>query len=152
MNTKILLINGPNLQLLGKRCPEVYGASTLQDIESIIRSLAEELGVTLECFQSNHEGEIVDRIGASLFDGTAGILINPGAYTHTSVAVRDALEAVSVVCPAVEVHLSNIHGREAFRHASLTAPVCAGQIAGFGPESYLLGLRALVSVIQKTRK
>jgi len=139
---KILVINGPNLQLLGSRKPEIYGTVTLQDIEHRLVKLAATLGVGISFFQSNHEGEIVDRIAAARAEQVDGIIINPAAYTHTSVAIRDALEAVEI--PAAEVHLSNIHGREEFRRKSLTAPVCIGQICGFGPDGYELALRALV--------
>lgn len=138
---KILILNGPNLQLLGLRKPEVYGVTTLAGIEARIRGLAKELGVEVEFFQSNHEGEIVDAIGSSLGKGVDGIVINPAAYTHTSVAIRDALEAVKL--PAVEVHLSNVHAREEFRHKSLSAPVCLGQIAGLGADGYEMAVRAL---------
>jgi len=142
----ILVIHGPNLNLLGTREPEIYGSTTLADIDRMITDLARELGVTVECFQSNSEGEIVDAIqrGRGRVDG---ILINPAAYTHTSVAIRDAIAAVGI--PTVEVHLSNVHAREPFRHQSFIAPVAVGQIAGFGPQSYLLGLRALFSHIEK---
>jgi 3-dehydroquinate dehydratase-2 len=136
---KILVIHGPNLGLLGTREPDVYGTTTLQDINGAITTLAAQLGLEVECFQSNHEGEIVDKIGKSKAAYTA-IVINPAAYTHTSVAIRDAIAAGGV--PAVEVHLSNIYGREEFRQKSLIAPVCRGQIAGFGADSYLLALRA----------
>ncbi|GAB4298866.1 MAG: type II 3-dehydroquinate dehydratase [Desulfuromonadia bacterium] len=142
----ILVIHGPNLNLLGTREPEIYGAATLADIDAMIADLARELGVSVQFFQSNGEGEIVDAIqkGRGRVDG---ILINPAAYTHTSVAIRDAIAAVGI--PTVEVHLSNVHSRESFRRKSLIAPVAVGQIAGFGPQSYLLGLRALFSVIEK---
>ena len=139
---KILVINGPNIHLLGRRKTEVYGTRTLAEIESRLREVASELGVEAEFFQSNSEGALVDRIGESLFDGTDGIVINPAAYTHTSVAVRDALEAVKL--PAVEIHISNIHTREEFRHRSLTAPVCVGQIVGLGADGYEWAFRALV--------
>ncbi|WP_025323248.1 type II 3-dehydroquinate dehydratase [Deferrisoma camini] len=138
----VLVIHGPNLNLLGTREPGTYGADTLDAIETRLRSLAGELGVALECFQSNHEGALVDRIQQAR--GWAdGILINPAAYTHTSVALRDALLAVAV--PFVEVHLSNVYAREPFRHRSLLADRAAGVVMGFGAESYLLGLRGLVA-------
>lgn len=149
MKTKILLINGPNLRLLGRRCPEIYGHTTLAALESALTCLAESMNVELICFQSDHEGDIVSRIGDMFDDDCEGLIINPGAYTHTSIAIRDAVEGVAR--PAIEVHLSNIHAREAFRHESKIAPVCTGQIAGFGPLGYELALRALVEKI-KTRK
>ena len=139
---KILVVNGPNLNLLGRRKVEVYGTITLPEIESRLRKVAEELGVDMNFFQSNSEGALVDRIGEALFDGTDGIVINPAAYTHTSVAVRDALEAVRL--PAIEVHISNIHTREEFRNHSVTAPVCVGQVVGLGADGYEWAFRALV--------
>lgn len=147
---KILVINGPNIHLLGRRKTEVYGTRTLAEIESRLREVAAELHAEAEFFQSNSEGALVDRIGESLFDGTDGIVINPAAYTHTSVAVRDALEAVKL--PAVEIHISNIHTREEFRHRSLTAPVCVGQIVGLGADGYEWAFRALVRYIGCNQK
>jgi 3-dehydroquinate dehydratase II len=138
---KILVLNGPNLQLLGLRKPEVYGATTLEGIEGRLKELARSLGVELEFLQSNHEGALVDAIGSSLGRGFDGIVINPAAYTHTSVAIRDALESVKL--PAIEVHISNVHAREEFRHKSLSAPVCLGQIAGLGADGYEMAVRAL---------
>lgn len=138
---KIFVINGPNLNLLGSREPEVYGTLTLEKIENELKELAKEYGVEIEFFQSNIEGEIVNAI-QSAKDSAQGILINPAAYTHTSVAIRDAISAVNI--PTVEVHISNIHAREEFRKISLTAPVCIGQISGFGLESYRLGFVGLI--------
>jgi len=139
---KILIIHGPNLNLLGSRETDIYGAKTIDDINSSLNVLALELGIELEIKQSNHEGEIVDMVqNSKAYDA---IVINPAAYTHTSIAIRDALSAIST--PTVEVHLSNIHQREEFRHKSLIAPVASGQISGFGLESYLLGLRAAYSI------
>lgn len=138
---KILLLNGPNLQLLGSREPEIYGRVTLDDIVTRIKKLGAEMGFAVEAVQSNSEGELVTLIGSAPAAGYAGIIINPAAYTHTSVAIRDAIAAAAL--PAVEVHLSNIMSRESFRHESLTAPVCIGVVAGFGAFSYELALRAL---------
>ncbi len=134
---KILIVNGPNLNMLGTREPEVYGKTTLKDIENEIKSAAEKNGVEVDFFQSNHEGDIVDKICASknVFDA---IIINPAAYTHTSVAIRDAIAAVEI--PTIEVHISNVYSREDFRHTSLIAPVCKGQIAGLGVKGYILAL------------
>lgn len=143
---KILIIHGPNLHLLGTREKQVYGAATLDEINTKLKKLAGEEGVDLTCFQSNHEGEIVDLIGRSKTDNFSAIVMNPAAYTHTSVAIRDAVAAVDV--PTIEIHLSNIYAREEFRQHSLIAPVCFGQISGFGPESYLLGLRAAINIIK----
>jgi 3-dehydroquinate dehydratase-2 len=142
----ILVLHGPNLNLLGTREPEVYGHATLADIDRQLADMAVELGVTIETFQSNHEGALIDRIHAAARQGAAGLLINPGAYTHTSIALRDALSAVAI--PAVEVHLSNIHARESFRRHSRIAPVAMAQVAGFGAASYLLALRGLVARLQ----
>ena len=143
----ILVIHGPNLNMLGSREPEVYGTATLADIDAALARLAKELGWALETFQSNGEGELVTRIQQAA-TRNAGIVINPGAYTHTSVAIRDAIAAAGV--PAVECHLSNIHKREEFRHRSLIVDVAVGQVMGFGAESYLLALRALVSVLERS--
>jgi 3-dehydroquinate dehydratase II len=143
---RILVLHGPNLNLLGVREPGVYGSTTLEGINASLAALARELHVELRTVQSNSEGALVDAIQGALADCSA-ILINPAAYTHTSVAIRDAVAATAL--PAVEVHLSNIHAREAFRTGSYLAPVAVGQICGFGPDSYLLGLRALVSLLEK---
>jgi 3-dehydroquinate dehydratase-2 len=136
---KILILNGPNLNLLGKRQPEIYGRLTLAQINQQIRALAKELGVDVDIRQSNHEGELVTWIQQAPEDFGA-IVINPAAYTHSSVAMRDAISAVGI--PTIEIHLSNIHRREPFRHHSYIAEAAVGQIAGFGADSYLLGLRA----------
>ena len=139
---KILVLHGPNLNLLGKRQPEIYGRSTLEQINQRIRVLAKELGVGVEIRQSNHEGELVTWIQEAPARFGA-IVINPAAYTHSSVAMRDAISAVGL--PTIEIHLSNIYKRETFRHHSYIAEAAVGQIAGFGPESYLLALRAAAS-------
>ncbi len=145
---KILVIHGPNLNLLGTRETKIYGESTIKDINDDLKKEAKARKVSLKIVQSNHEGEIVDLLGKSgkTFEG---ILINPAAYTHTSVAIRDALLACEL--PAVEVHLSNIYKREEFRQSSLTAPACIGQVAGFGTDSYTLGLQALIKQICKKK-
>ena len=145
--SKILVIHGPNLNLLGQREQDIYGQTSLDEINGALKKLAKEHGVTVEVLQSNHEGEIVDVIGKAKSSRTSAILINPAAYTHTSVAIRDAIAAVDI--PAVEVHLSNIYSREDFRHNSLIAPVCRGQISGFGVNSYMLGLRAAIDLINQ---
>ncbi len=143
---KILVIHGPNLQLLGTREVDVYGKVTIEDINADLKKCAKTHKVSLEIVQSNHEGEIVGLIGKA-GAGYGGILINPAAYTHTSVAIRDAVSAVNI--PTVEVHLSNIYAREEFRHTSLIAPVARGQVSGFGRMSYILGLEALVGLLGK---
>ncbi|MGB3300016.1 MAG: type II 3-dehydroquinate dehydratase [Phormidesmis sp.] len=142
----ILILNGPNLNLLGKREPGIYGAETLQKINDALLKKASDLGVSLTFFQSNHEGALVDEVQSAL-SRHQGILINAGAYTHTSVAIRDAIAAVAM--PTVEVHLSNIYQREAFRHHSYIAPVAVGQISGFGSDSYRLGLEGLVQYLRR---
>ncbi len=142
---KVLLLNGPNLNLLGTRQPEVYGRSTLADIEAAFRDRARQLGVEVDCRQSNHEGELLDWLHEAR-STCAGVVLNAGAFTHTSIALRDAISAIGI--PVVEVHLSNIHAREPFRHVSMIAPVCRGQISGFGAFSYILALEAAVNVHQ----
>ena len=142
----ILVVHGPNLNLLGKREPDIYGSVTLDEINSELRALAAELGVSIDVFQSNHEGELVQRIQDSLGSVDA-IVINPGAYTHTSVALRDALLSTGI--PAVEVHLSNIYRREEFRRHSFLSDIVVGQVTGFGPASYRLGLRAAVGIVRR---
>lgn len=138
---KILFLNGPNLNLLGQREPGIYGTTSLADIEADVRRCAAQSHAEIDFRQSNHEGELVTWIqqAKGVFDA---IVINAAAYTHTSVALRDAISAVKI--PTIEIHLSNIHAREEFRHKSLIAPVCTGQISGFGPKSYILALQALI--------
>jgi 3-dehydroquinate dehydratase II len=141
----ILVVHGPNLNLLGTRDPAVYGTTTLAEIDAELARRAAARGATVTCVQSNLEGEIVDAIQGAR--GTANaIVINPGGYTHTSVAIRDAIEAVAL--PTIEVHLSNIHAREPFRHTSITAARCVGQICGFGAQSYYLGLDAALTIVE----
>lgn len=146
---KILIINGVNMNMLGFREPEKYGSMTLKDLEKDLYAYSFKLGVDIETFQSNFEGEIVEKI-QSTKDNFDGIVINAGAYTHTSVAIRDAISAVNL--PTVEVHMTNIYKREEFRHHSYLAPVCIGQISGFGVNSYKLGLNAIVNFIKSTTK
>lgn len=146
---RILVLHGPNLNMLGKREPEVYGALTLEQLNAELAAQATKLGVAVECRQTNHEGVLVDMIQAA--DGAYDcIIINPAAFTHYSIAVRDALAAIST--PAIEVHLSNIYRREEFRHHSVTAPVTVGQIAGFGLQGYILALYAAVDIIMRGGK
>ncbi len=143
---KILVINGPNMNMLGIREPEKYGSMTLKDLEKEIYAYSFELGIDIETFQSNHEGEIVEKIQQAHKD-VSGIVLNAAAYTHTSVAIRDAISAVNI--PTVEVHMTNIHSREDFRQKSLIAGVCKGQISGFGADSYKLAIEALCLMLKK---
>lgn len=147
---QILVIHGPNLNLLGSREPGVYGSRTLAQIDADLTKMAADAGARLESFQSNHEGALVDRIQAAGRDGTAFVIINPAAYTHTSVAMRDALAAVGL--PFVEVHLSNIHKREAFRHHSFFSELAEGVICGLGHQGYLLALQYAVAKLQAGQK
>lgn len=146
---KILILHGPNLNLLGRREPHIYGALTLPAVDRLIRDHARLRGVRVECRQSNVEGQHVDWLQDAEREGFDGVVINPGAFTHYSLALRDAVAAIAV--PVVEVHLSNIQAREAFRHHSVIAAAARGQIAGFGPTSYLLGLDALISSARDAR-
>ncbi len=143
------VLNGPNLNLLGRREPHIYGSITLGDIERRMRERTDKMGVELTFRQSNHEGELVGWIQEAGASG-AGILLNAAAYTHTSVALRDAISGTGA--PTVEIHLSNVHGREPFRHRSLIAPVCVGVISGFGAMSYILGFEALVRILTERNK
>ena len=142
---KILVINGANMNMLGSRETEKYGTMTLKDLEKDLYAFSFELGIDIETFQSNFEGEIVEKIHSAK-DNFDGIVINAGAYTHTSVAIRDAISAVDI--PTVEVHMTNIYKREEFRHHSYLAPVCIGQISGFGADSYKLGLKAIKNYLK----
>ena len=142
---KILVIHGPNLNMLGMREPDIYGHQTLEEINSALKAQADRLGLHIETFQSNHEGDIVDKIQQAL-DSFQGIIINPAAYTHTSIAIRDALSLLNI--PVVEVHLSNIYKRESFRRTSMMSAIVTAQISGFGSQGYLLALDGLAQVLQ----
>jgi len=148
-HTRILCISGPNLQLLGTREPDIYGRETLAEIHARLQARARSIGVELDARQTNHEGTIVDWIGAAAADGFAGLLLNPGAYTHTSIAILDALGAAALPC--VEVHLSNPDAREPFRRRSRVARACVGRVAGFGGDSYELALDGLARLLERRR-
>ena len=141
---KILILNGPNLNMLGKREPDIYGKNTLDDVHKLVENSCKNFGYNLECLQSNHEGDLIDKIHTTDADG---IVFNAGAYTHTSIALRDAISSVKT--PVIEVHISNVHSREDFRHKSMIAPVCLGVICGFGLNSYVLAVEALHLILSK---
>lgn len=142
---KVLVLNGINLNMFGKRDPKQYGTTTLAEIDTMLQKLAQELGVGVDSFQTNHEGEMVERIHQAFHDKVDAVVINAGAWTHYSIGLRDALAILTV--PIIEVHMSNVHARETFRHHSVFVDIAKGQICGFGAESYLLGLRAAVSAL-----
>lgn len=142
---KLLVINGPNINFLGIREKEVYGKEDFEYLLNLLKEKAEKDSILIDTYQSNCEGEIIDRIQEAYFDGTKGIIINPGAYTHYSYAIRDALASIEV--PKIEVHISNVHTREEFRHVSVTAPVCTGQIVGLGLQGYLLAIDAIKNIL-----
>lgn len=139
---KILILNGPNLNRIGKREPEIYGYETLEDVEKKLTVMASKNNVNLDFLQSNTEGVLIDRIHRAADDGTTGIVFNPGAFTHYSIALRDAIASIDI--PTIEVHISNIHTRESFRQTSVIAPVCVGQLTGFGTDGYTLALEAFL--------
>jgi len=145
----ILVLSGPNLQLLGTREPEIYGKQTLRDIHATLKALAKERGARVDCKQSNHEGELVDWLGVAPKKGFSGVLINAGAFTHTSLALYDALRAIGL--PAIEVHLSNPEAREGYRHESKLAAACVGKVSGFGARSYTLALQGLLDHLDAKR-
>ena len=148
MMTSLLILNGPNLNLLGTRQPEVYGKTTLAEVEALCAQKAQDCGCEVTCLQSNHEGALLDAVQGArgLHDG---IILNAGAYTHTSIALMDAISSIKV--PVIELHLSNIHAREEFRHHSYIAPVAVGQICGFGPAGYILAIDAMISYLGQTQ-
>ena len=146
---KILCLNGINLNMFGKRDPAQYGTVTLAEIDAQVKKLGQDLGASVECFQTNFEGVMVEKIHQAHTDGVDAVMINAGAWTHYSYGLRDALAILT--CPIVEVHMSNVHAREAFRHVSVFSEIVRGQICGFGIDSYLLGLRAAVSAVQAAR-
>ena len=148
--TKILVLNGPNINLTGLREQGIYGAQTYDDLVAMVREVAEKIGCEVRCEQSNHEGALIDAIQRAYFDGFDGIVFNPGGYTHTSVALHDAI--ASVPLPTVEVHMSNIHAREAYRHVSMTASACRGQIVGFGFQGYAMALWSLCQTAKDSAK
>ncbi|TCK98371.1 3-dehydroquinate dehydratase [Natranaerovirga hydrolytica] len=144
---KILVINGPNINFLGIREASIYGQQTYKDLEEMIIKKGEKENINITVFQSNSEGDIINTIQEAYYDKVDGIVINPGAYTHYSIAIRDAIASVNI--PTIEVHISNIHKREAFRHQSVTAPVCVGQIAGLGLKGYMLGIDGIISHLEE---
>ena len=145
MKRKILIMNGPNLNFLGIREPGIYGDRSYEALLAYLKDKADEMGVEIECFQSNHEGDLIDRIQQAYFEKVDGVVINPGALTHYSYALRDAIGSVDQVIPFVEVHLSNVMERESFRHISVTKEVCIGQVSGLGFDSYVKGMELLIS-------